>query len=78
MSLRPSSAATPKVTFYRRWIQPAAVPTFGGTWAIINTGLADTDITESTAGDAALFAITYSDGLFKSTDNGDTGPGHRG
>jgi len=42
-----------------------------GGWEIINDGLADTDITEFTVGNAALFAITYSDGLFKSTDNGD-------
>ena len=43
-----------------------------GGWEIINDGLADTDITEFTVGNAALFAITYSDGLFKSTNNGDS------
>lgn len=42
-----------------------------GTWEKINDGLADTDIEEFAVGNNALFAITYSDGLFKSTDNGD-------
>lgn len=43
-----------------------------GNWEIINNGLTDTDITGFTVGNGVLFAITYSDGLFKSTDNGDT------
>lgn len=44
-----------------------------GSWVKINTGMGDpddVDITEFTAGTGALFAITYSDGLFKSVDNG--------
>ncbi|MCB0793344.1 MAG: T9SS type A sorting domain-containing protein [Flavobacteriales bacterium] len=43
-----------------------------GTWEVINTGLTDTDIEEFAAGNGKLFAITYSDGLFTSADNGDT------
>ncbi|MEZ4789062.1 MAG: hypothetical protein R2811_03485 [Flavobacteriales bacterium] len=43
-----------------------------GPWDIINTGITDTDITEFTVGSGKLFAITYSDGLFTSTDNGNT------
>jgi len=42
-----------------------------GGWEVINTGLTDTDIVEFTVGNGVLFAITYSDGLFRSTDNGD-------
>lgn len=42
-----------------------------GAWQIINNGLSDTDITEFAVADGALFAITFSDGLFKSIDNGD-------
>ncbi|MCB9180779.1 MAG: hypothetical protein H6593_04915 [Flavobacteriales bacterium] len=43
-----------------------------GAWEVINTGLTDTDIEEFAVGNGNLFAITYSDGLFVSTDNGDT------
>lgn len=42
-----------------------------GGWEIINNGLTDTDIVEFTVGNGALFAITYSNGVFRSTDNGD-------
>jgi photosystem II stability/assembly factor-like uncharacterized protein len=41
-----------------------------GSWTIINNGLTDTDIAEFAVGNNTLFAVTYSDGLFKSTDNG--------
>lgn len=40
-------------------------------WEVINDGLADTDIEEFAAGNGMLFASTYSDGLFMSSDNGD-------
>ena len=43
-----------------------------GNWEVINNGLTETDIIEFTAGSGALFAISYSDGLFKSTNNGNS------
>lgn len=43
-----------------------------GTWEIITNDLPEGDILELTVGNGVLFAITYSDGLYRSTDNGDS------
>lgn len=43
-----------------------------GMWEVINTGLTDTDIEDFAVGNGKLFAVTYSDGMFASSNNGDT------
>lgn len=43
-----------------------------GPWELINQGETNNAMIEFTVGNGALFAISYSDGFYRSTDNGDT------